>query len=226
MYGLLGHPLSHSFSKSWFEERGYPFQNFDYATVEEFLATLPSDLQGFTVTIPHKEAIIPYLSEIDPTAKEVGAVNCVTVRDGKLKGYNTDIIGFTESLRPHLTSEHKRAAVLGSGGASKAVQFSLRELGIDYIVVSRSGDGYDRFDPSTVDIIVNTTPLGMFPNVDTLPPIDYSMIRRGTICYDLVYNPTKTAFMELCSAKDAIVIGGLEMLHLQAEAAVQLYLAF
>lgn len=221
MYGLLGHPLGHSLSKSWFEERGYTFQNFDYATVEEFLTTLPPNLEGFTVTIPHKEAIIAHLDEIDSTAKEVGAVNCVTVLGGKLKGYNTDIIGFTEPLRPHLTAQHKRAAVLGSGGASKAVQFSLRGLGIDYIVVSRNNDGYDRFDPSGVDIIINTTPLGMFPNIDTLPPIDYSMIRQGTICYDLVYNPAMTAFMELCSAKGAIIIGGLEMLHLQAAAALQ-----
>ncbi len=223
MYGLLGYPLGHSFSKKWFEEKGYEFQNFECPTVEEFLGALPANLEGFSVTIPHKEAIIPHLDFIDSEAREVGAVNCVAIRDGKLYGYNTDVIGFRDSIKPLLTATHKKAAVLGSGGASKAVRYALTSLGLECETISRTGDGYDYFDPSKFDVIVNTTPLGMYPKVDTLPPIDYSMIRPATVCYDVVYNPEKTLFLELAESRGAVVMGGLRMLELQAEAALLRY---
>lgn len=223
MYGILGYPLGHSFSKGWFEAKGYEFQNFEFAEVEGFVEAMPEELNGFSVTIPHKQNIIPFLDRLDSVAAEVGAVNCVRRREGQLEGFNTDVIGFGESLAPLLKDCHKRAAVLGSGGASKAVVWALRSRGIECSVVSRTGDGYDYFDPSRVDIIVNTTPLGMYPKVEGFPPIDYSEIREHTICYDLVYNPGETVFMQLCRRRGAVVIGGIEMLRIQAEAALRLY---
>ncbi len=223
LYGILGYPLTHSFSRRWYENRGLRFKNFEYQDVEDFLAVIPQALRGFSVTIPHKETIMKYLSRVTDTAKEVGAVNCVKVEDGKLVGYNTDTIGFKESLLPLLRPRHRRAAILGSGGASKAVQWTLRSLGIEYQIVSRSSGGYQNFDPSTVDIVVNTTPLGMYPNVDDAPDIDYSRISEGAICYDLVYNPAQTQFLRLCRAQGALVITGLKMLYSQARAALNIY---
>ncbi len=223
MYGILGYPLGHSFSKGWFEAKGYEFENFECQSVEQFMAKRPEGLVGFSVTIPHKEAIIPFLDSVERVASEVGAVNCVRLREGKLEGFNTDVIGFRESISPLLKEWHKRAAVLGSGGASKAVVWALRSMGLECSVVSRKGDGYDYFDPSKVDVIVNTTPLGMFPKIDAFPPIDYSEIREHTICYDLVYNPGETLFLKLCRGRGAVVMGGIEMLRIQAEAALRLY---
>ncbi len=223
LYGILGYRLTHSFSYKWFESRGFRFRNFEYQSIEDFLAVMPRELQGFSVTIPHKETIIEFLDQLDTTAQEIGAVNCVKVVEGRLIGYNTDNIGFKESLLPLLTPRHRRAAVLGSGGASKAVLWTLASLGIESQVISRSDNGYEHFNPSAVDIIINTTPLGMYPNVDQCPDIDYTSISSHSICYDLVYNPAQTLFLSRCRAQGATVITGLRMLHLQAVAALQIY---
>lgn len=224
MYGLLGYPLSHSFSKGWFEARGYEYQNFEYPTVEEFLSDLPSHLKGFNVTIPHKQALLAHLASVDQAAVEVGAVNCVKITEQGLVGYNTDIVGFEQTFSPLLTPFHRRAAILGSGGASRAVQYVMRRLGADYDIVSRSNGLYDGFDPSLYQVIINTTPLGMFPLVDDAPVIDYQKIKPSTICYDLVYNPAQTEFLRRCRAQGAVVVNGLKMLHLQAEAALAIFL--
>lgn len=225
MYGLLGYPLGHSFSLGWFTERGYRYQNFEFQSVEAFLTDIPAELRGFSVTIPHKQSIIPFLSSVDSCALEIGAVNCVVVndKDGSLRGYNTDVIGFWGSLSPLVSDRLLRAAILGSGGASKAVEWVMQKNGIECSVISRQNGGYTDFDPSLFDIIVNATPLGMYPNVEASPPINYSSIREGTICYDLVYNPSDTQFLKECRRAGAVVIGGIKMLHLQAEAALQLF---
>ncbi len=225
MYGLLGYPLGHSFSKGWFDARGYEFQNFEFSDITEFINNIPSSLKGFSVTIPHKQAIIPFLSCIDTTAREIGAVNCVVVHsDGRLEGHNTDAEGFSRTLSPLLDdSQHKRAAVLGSGGASKAVQWVLQGMGMEVNVVSRANGSYDNFRADSYDIIVNCTPLGMHPKVDDAPAIDYHNIHPHTICYDLVYNPAQTKFLELSRRQGATVICGLGMLHAQAQAALRHY---
>ncbi|MFI3299201.1 MAG: shikimate dehydrogenase [Rikenellaceae bacterium] len=225
MYGILGYPLGHSFSKMWFTERGYEFQNFECQSVEDFLRVLPQSLEGFSVTIPHKEAIMPYLDAIDSVAEQVGAVNCVKVcSDGSLKGFNTDVVGFDRTISPSIISDiHRRAAVLGSGGAAKAVVWVLENKGIKVDVISRKTGGYTSFRAAEYDIIVNCTPLGMYPNVESAPSIDYCNIREHTICYDLVYNPEVTKFLALCAHYGATAIGGLQMLHYQAEAALLHY---
>lgn len=232
MFGLLGYPLGHSFSKGWYEAQGYTFRNFEYAEVSEFWTNIPAELQGFCVTIPHKEVVIPFLDEIDDAAKEIGAVNCVVVnsKNGTKKGYNTDVIGFWDSLSPLLNSEkleagELKAAILGFGGAAKGVDWILRHNGIATTIISRKNGGYDSFEPQEYDIIVNSTPLGMYPKVDTYPPIEYQSIKVNTICYDLVYNPSDTEFLKRCRQQGAVVTGGIKMLHLQAEAALRLFSA-
>lgn len=226
-YGLLGHPLGHSFSKGWFEARGHDYALFDFEQVGDFFETLPVGLEGFNVTIPHKRAVIPYLDRLDETAAAVGAVNCVVVGlDGSLVGYNTDVVGFRSSLVEMLSGDFSGSgAVLGSGGASRAVVYVLEQLGISSTVVSRGDGGYERFDPGLFGLIINTTPLGMFPNIGEAPPIDYSRLTARHFCYDLVYNPGETLFLKQSRLRGAAVRGGLSMLHGQAQAALQLFSA-
>lgn len=226
-FGLVGYPLGHSFSKPWFEARGHRYDNFACQTLDQFIEAIPSELQGFNVTIPHKQAIIPYLSQIDPAAQEVGAVNCVKIlASKKLEGFNTDILGFERSLTNMIGGNFDhRAAVLGSGGASKAVCYVLRKLKIDYQIITRSDDGYSKFEIQRYRLIVNTTPLGMFPKVDAAPAIDYSKIDNTYYLYDLVYNPAQTKFLEEGRKRGAVVKNGLEMLNIQAQEALSLFLA-
>lgn len=226
-YGLLGHPLGHSFSKAWFEARGHDYDLLDFEQVSDFFATRPNDLEGFNVTIPHKQAVLPYLDALDATAAAVGAVNCVVVEhDGRLTGYNTDVVGFGDSLVAMLPQGFQSpAAVLGSGGAAKAVLYILNTLQIPATVISRGDGGYDRFDPAQFPLIINTTPLGMYPKVDAAPEIDYSKITAHHFCYDLVYNPGQTLFLKRCRRQGATVRGGLAMLDGQARAALQLFSA-
>lgn len=225
-FGLLGYPLGHSFSKPWFEERGFRYTNFEYENIEQFLSNKLDDLEGFNVTIPHKVSIIPFLSQIDSAATKVGAVNCVKIlKDNTLKGYNTDIIGFEESLIDMIGEGFDgHSAVLGSGGASRAVCYVLEKLSIPYTVVSRADNGYQNFDIRDVRLIINTTPLGMSPNMDTAPDIDYSKIGADYFLYDLVYNPAQTKFMREGRVRGATVKSGLAMLHSQARAALQHFL--
>ena len=238
-FGLIGFPLSHSFSARYFTEKfntenitdviyeNLPIENI--GNIEEILAKYP-DLEGLNVTIPYKELIIPYLDELDKTAKEVEAVNTIKFirNEGEkviLKGYNTDVYGFKAALEPFITCYHRRALILGTGGASKAVSFILRKLGIPSDLVSRNKTEYiyKTYDELTAEdiadfqLIINTTPLGMYPDMDQYPEIPYEGIHNGQILFDLIYNPEETQFLAKGRERGATTINGLEMLKLQAE---------
>lgn len=238
MYALTGYPLGHSFSEKYFTEK-FRRENIDESysllaakSIEEVERILrhTEGLKGLNVTIPYKEAVMELLDEVSEEAREIGAVNCIKItydnKEGNpfTVGYNTDWKGFLRSLSPLLRDDVKKALVLGSGGASKAVVYALRKSGIDPIVVSRSpGKGdmtYSQLSEDTIRdslLIVNTTPLGMYPDIESFPPIPYECVGENHICYDLVYNPEVTAFMKLCAARGAKVKNGLEMLYGQAE---------
>ena len=232
-YGLIGHPLKHSFSRDLFTKKfeyeglDCRYQNFDLKTIEELHEVMERypDLCGFNVTIPYKEAIIPFLDDIDETAKQVGAVNVVTLREGKLKGYNTDIYGFEQLLERAIQGKSiEHALVLGTGGASKAVQYVLKQKQIPYSIVSRSAEKGDfTYDTLTDEIlrqnqlIINTTPLGMAPQIDNFPEIHYQALCNKHILIDLIYNPKETAFMELGKTWGAKAYGGMQMFEEQAK---------
>ncbi len=237
-YGLIGFPLGHSFSKKYFTEKfaregiSAQYLNFeidDISRLQEILDRHP-DLCGFNVTIPYKEKILPYLTAITPEAQEIGAVNVVKVNrhDGRLSltGYNSDVIGFRESLRPFLQSHHTHALILGSGGASKAVRVGLHQLGIYSQTVSRTSCvqciPYTAIDVDILQqysVIINTTPLGMYPDIAICPSIPYEYLNEQHLLYDLVYNPRETLFMQKGRRQGATVCNGMEMLILQAEEA-------
>lgn len=233
-YALIGHPLGHSFSKAYFtkkfEREGIDgcYENFDLADLEQLPSLLQQhpDLRGFNVTIPYKEAILPYLDEIDPVALEVGAVNTVKVlTDGKLIGYNTDVLGINSSLFTLHSS-----LILGTGGASKAVQFVLRKNNIPYKTVSRSkekGDlTYQELTPEIIQshlLIINATPVGMAPNIEEAPDIPYEAISAQHTLFDLIYNPEETLFLRYGREQGALTINGLAMLHAQAEASWKIW---
>lgn len=231
-YGLIGYPLGHSFSRRFFNEEFFPehgieaeYLNFEIPEADGLLEVVRTHplLRGLNCTIPHKQAIIPLLDEISPEAREIGAVNVIRIRDGRLKGFNSDIIGFMDSLRPLLRPHHRRALVLGSGGASKAVWAGLLRLGLEPMQVSRkAGDGvlsYEMLTPEVMadcTVVVNCSPVGMFPHVDECPAIPYELLSGRHLLYDLVYNPLDTLFMQRGREHGAIVKNGLEMLRLQA----------
>lgn len=236
LFGLIGVPLGHSFSKTFFTEMftkekiNAEYLNFEISSIKELPQVLSGhpDLCGFNVTIPYKTDIIKYLDNISPEANKIGAVNTVTVTravNGKvfLSGHNTDIIGFRESIRKYLPHKPLNALVLGSGGASKAIVEGLRVLSIPSTVVSRNPSAEQlSYGDLTEDIIlkneviVNATPLGMFPNLHSCPEIPYSFISPDHICFDAVYNPLQTLFLRKCKDRGATTINGLDMLHLQA----------
>lgn len=241
-FALAGRKLGHSFSKAWFiskfEREG--LDGFDYINIEtDDVASLPRTvrelgLRGFNVTFPYKQTILPYLDELDPVAAAVGAVNTVVVDgNGKLTGYNTDVIGFRETLRPLLKPYHTRALVLGTGGAARAVAYVLDDLFIDYDIATRSKDRpntvhYDQLtqkDIRNASVIVQATPLGTFPDVDSAPPIPYSGIEKFHLLYDLVYNPTETRFMREGEKRGAQTVNGMGMLVRQAEESWKLWQA-
>lgn len=238
MYGLIGKKLGHSFSADFFNKK---FQQegidnhyllFPLSSIDVFPSLLEEnpDLEGLNVTIPYKQEVIKYLDSLSEDAIEIGAVNVIKIslnRDSPyLKGYNTDCIGFQNSLLPLLNPEIKKALILGTGGASKAIAYVLNKLGIQITFVSRNPQkdqlGYDQLDNEIINnnlLIVNTTPLGMYPDIETYPPLPYQFITAKHVCYDLVYNPEETEFMRRSRAMGAKVKNGLEMLHLQALAA-------
>jgi shikimate dehydrogenase len=235
LFGLIGYPLSHSFSKKYFtakfEKEGLDdcvYELFPLDQIELFpeLVAAHQNFKGLNVTIPYKEQVLPYLYESSDAVKAIGASNCIKVENGKLIAYNTDVIGFEESLKPLLQPHHTRALVLGTGGAAKAVVWVLNKLKIEYSYVSRrSGDdilSYDRLTSeiiSSYPLIINTTPLGMQPDVKSKPSLPYEAINEKHLCYDLVYNPAKTAFLAEAERRGAAIKNGEEMLELQAEAA-------
>ena len=255
-YGLLGYPLGHSFSQAYFRDKfcreglDADYLNFELQSVEELPQLLADHplLRGFNVTIPHKQAVIPLLDSLSPEAQAIGAVNVVrvvreetttaadTARPYRLVGYNTDIIGFMDSLRPLLKPHHTHALVLGTGGASKAVTHGLEQLGLEWRYVSRHSSSpvsgraealtYSSLTPAVLadyTVIVNCTPLGMYPNVNDAPTIPYAALSSRHLLFDLVYNPEVTTFMSEGRRYGATVKNGLEMLHRQAEAAWQIW---
>ena len=239
LYGLIGYPLGHSFSENFFNHKfesemiDARYTNFEIPAIEEFKNVINNNpnLCGLNVTIPYKEQVIPFLDEIDETAKEIGAVNVVKfIRDKnnnlKLKGYNSDVIGFCNSLKPLLSSHHTHALVLGTGGAAKAITYGLKTLGIEPIYVSRTKQEgyltYDELTPEIMDkykVIVNTSPVGMYPHIDNCPNIPYELLTPQHLCYDVIYNPDVTLFMKKAQEHGAVAKNGLEMLLLQAFAA-------
>lgn len=237
LYGLIGHPLGHSFSKKFFNEKfqnemiDAEYRNFDIDTIESFPTIIEehSNLRGLNVTIPYKELIIPYLDELSEDAQAIGAVNVIKISRNHggvhLKGYNSDVIGFTDSIRPLLKPFHKKALILGTGGASKAIRYGLYKLGIETCFVSRRPkEGLLTYSDLTADImaeytvIVNCSPVGMFPHTDERPDLPYQFIGSHHILYDLVYNPDETLFMKSGREQGATTKNGLEMLILQARA--------
>ena len=234
-YGLIGYPLGHSFPIGYHNQRfadegiNAKYVNFEIPTIEELNEVLSQnpELKGLNVTIPYKEKVMEYLDYISPEARAIGAVNVIrVVHDGKkilLRGYNSDVIGFTQSIEPMLERYHKKALVLGTGGASKAVAYGLKSLGIESVFVSRyerpGTIQYESITPDVVheyQVIVNCTPLGMFPKIDTCPTLPYEALDEHNILYDLIYNPDETLFMKKGAEHGAAVKNGLEMLLLQA----------
>lgn len=234
-YGLIGYPLGHSFSQSYFNEKFQNenidalYENFEIPSIENFpeiIETNPN-LRGLNVTIPYKEKVISYLDVISPEAREIGAVNVIKVeRKGKstyLTGYNSDVIGFTRSIEPLIEKYHKKALILGTGGASKAINYGLKSLGLETVFVSRYRKPdticYEDITPKVIkeyNVIVNCTPLGMFPHTDECPNLPYEAMNTQTLLYDLIYNPDTTMFMQKGAEHGATVKNGLEMLLLQA----------
>lgn len=234
-YGLIGFPLEHSFSRSFFNEKfssekiDAQYINFEIPAIEtlpEIIASNP-ELKGLNVTIPYKQKVISYLDSVSPEARAIGAVNVIRVEQNGnetlLKGYNSDVIGFTKSIEPMLKEHHKKALILGTGGASKAVDYGLRSLGLETVFVSRyerpGTIQYNKITPDIVNeynVIINCTPCGMFPHIDECPQLPYEAMNEDNILYDLIYNPDQTLFMQKGEKQGATVKNGLEMLLLQA----------
>ena len=234
-YGLIGYPLGHSFSIGYFNKKfqnesiDASYENFEIPSIENLTEILDSnpELKGLNVTIPYKEKVISYLDSISPEARAIGAVNVIKVthkgNKTELKGYNSDVIGFTQSIEPLLERYHKKALVLGTGGASKAIIFSLKSLGMETLTVSRfDRQGCIKYEDVTPEmiqeynVIVNCTPCGMYPHADECPNLPYDAMDNHTLLYDLIYNPDETLFLKKGKAKGATVKNGLEMLLLQA----------
>lgn len=233
-FGLIGKNIDYSFSRKYFSEKFSKenlkdqYVNFDIASIEEFPGILENnEISGLNVTIPYKEAIIPYLDKLDPHSNKIMAVNTIKFeKDGTSTGYNTDYWGFLNALKPHLKPQHTNALILGTGGASKAIAYALELLDINYKFVSRKPEkeqfSYSDLDKDILDsytLIINCTPLGTHPKVEACPDLPFQFISREHLVFDLIYNPSETRLMKLASEKGALTLNGLEMLKLQAEKA-------
>ena len=236
VFGLIGQTVSHSFSKSYFDEkffreglRDYHYELFPLKSITDIESLLKDTkgLTGLNVTIPYKEQVIKYLDEVDGFAKKIGAVNVIKIKDGKLKGFNTDSEAFLETLEKWFPKDRTlKALILGTGGSSKAVQEALKKLNIDFKVVSREAKKgvvtYEYLEKhpkiiSESQLVINTTPLGMSPNTEAMPSIDFEQIGADHFVYDLIYNPARTMFLQKAEMRGATIKNGLEMLHVQAE---------
>ena len=232
-FGLIGKGIDYSFSRSFFKKKfkaeklNYEYKNFDINTIDDFPSILKIDekISGLNVTIPYKETIIPFLDEIDFEAQKIGAVNTIKIRNNKLVGYNTDHYGFIKTLIPYLNNNHNSALILGTGGASKAINYSLNKLKIKSQFVSRNPklDKHISYNCLTKDIIskntiiINCTPIGTYPNIEESPNIPYKYVTQKHILFDLIYNPLQTKFLKKGLQAKAQTINGLKMLELQAE---------
>ena len=252
LFGLIGYPLSHSFSQKYFTEKfkrenisDCEFKNFSFKNINELPSLIKQNptLCGLNVTIPHKQSVMKFLDAIDNSAKEIGAVNCIRLspqsplpgergsKGVRLIGYNTDAIGFEKSLKPFLKPHHTKALILGTGGASKAIAYVLKKLKIEFVFVSRnqmsaSSIRYHDLQKDIIEshhLIINTTPVGMFPNINDCPDIPYQYLSDKHLLYDLTYNPEETLFLKKGKEKGAQIKNGLEMLHLQAEEAWKIW---
>jgi shikimate dehydrogenase len=241
LFGLIGYPLFHSFSSQYFYEKFFRegihdtrYELFPISTIEQLLPLIKEkkELKGLNITTPYKESVLPFLDFIDPIAKEIGAINTVRIERRKkliLHGFNTDVFGLEESIKPLLLPQHKRALILGTGGASKAAGYVLKKTGIDYSFVSGKMQetssissilAYSDLDNAIISshlLIINASPVGMFPNLHEAPDIPYQFITKDHLLFDLVYNPAETLFMKKGIEKGATVSNGLKMLHIQAE---------
>lgn len=234
LFGLIGYPLSHSFSKKYFDEKfvrekitDTSFENFSIENISLLHDILnDKNIQGLAITIPYKKAVIDFLDDASDAVKQMGACNCIKIKDSKLYGYNTDVVGFEKSFIKHLTPQHRQALILGTGGAAAAVEFVLQKLNISYRFVSRKKDNdgkmliYEELNEIVLNkhqIIINCSPLGTYPNDDEAPAIPYQFINSQHYLFDLVYNPSETKFLRLGKQQGATVQNGYEMLVLQAE---------
>ena len=241
-YGLIGYPLGHSFSISYFNEKfenediDAVYENFEIPRIEDIKEIVDSnpELKGLNVTIPYKEQVLKYLKSISPEAKAIGAVNVIRIEHKSnksiLRGYNSDVIGFTKSIAPILNTFHKKALILGTGGAAKAVQYGLQSLGLETMYVSRTKKRhamtYEEVTPEIIqayNVIVNCTPLGMYPHIEEYPKLPYEAMDNHHLLYDLLYNPDETLFLKKGKAQGATVKNGLEMLLLQAFASWEIW---
>jgi shikimate dehydrogenase len=232
-FGLIGKSLKHSFSQSYFTEKfkaeglaQHSYQNFELGSIGELVALKHNHpkLKGLNVTFPYKEVVLPFLKSLSADAQAIGAVNTIALKNGELHGYNTDWQGFMKSVDPLLSIHHQRCLVLGSGGAAKAVGYALEQLGMTYLLVSRSPKGSNEvgyLEASTLladhRVLINTTPLGTFPEVNSRPPIELGNLSKEHLVYDLIYNPEKSLLLKEAEIKGAQIANGLKMLELQAE---------
>jgi shikimate dehydrogenase len=233
-YGLIGFPLTHSFSQKFFTEKfekegitDCTYSNFSLPQIGDLAGVLADpELRGFNITIPYKRAVLDYLHSKSEVVAAIGACNCVRIEGGRLTGHNTDVVGFERSLVRHLAPHHSRALVLGTGGAAKAVEWVLQRLGIAYVSVTRrprpgtSDISYEQVTARVLaeaTLIINTTPLGMHPHTEECPPLPYEALTSRHYLFDLIYNPARTLFLRKGETRGAVVENGHEMLILQAE---------
>ncbi len=233
LYGLIGYPLSHSFSKKYFTEKfereglsDCRYELFPLSSIEDLPQLLKQhpELCGLNVTIPYKEQVLSYLHAENELVQAIRACNCIDIRNGKLKGYNTDVLGFERSLLEQWQPHHKKALILGTGGVSKAVQYIVQKMGLAYRYVSRKPGvhnfSYEQLTPAIMQeytLIVNTTPLGMYPNITEAPPIPYEALTPKHYLFDMVYNPEKTLFLKMGAERGAVIKNGYDMLEIQAD---------
>jgi shikimate dehydrogenase len=233
-FGLVGKKLSHSFSKSWFEKKfreaglaDHRYENYELEKIN-FIAPLLKNpqIKGLNVTMPYKESVISFLDDLSAEARKAHAVNCIQFKNGITIGHNTDIYGFSQSIKPFLDTNHERALILGTGGASRAVTIALQKIGVEIFYATTSGkkgDNYFFYEEisermlSACKLVINTTPTGMFPNVSECPPLPYGSFTTQHLAYDLIYNPEQTLFLKKAAENGSVTLNGLSMLQLQAE---------